>query len=304
MDRVERLFLKVRRGSPVLRFLLRVAFRTVSAVGLFLRAFNSSPTLWLMALIAIYLYRRSHALSPPYSFEQLLSWFGALDPAASTALLGILVTVMGFVVAFSVAHSSWRAQRRTDIRLAAGEELLDFFTAAVDELDIISDFASQLIDAQEAIGSGAPSTEVDWRVERIVDSVTRCIEARERTANFTGRVHSLQGRHHNILASQPMATTAFETAKTRYLAAAAKIYFVAPITKPNPAYVLAFLRHSSTTAWAECVAAVEMNSAPCLAAAAGLRAMFQADVVRPNLWFGLSSGKTANTLFPPKGSNP
>lgn len=138
---------KIIESTPKMRAGHRAAILFVAGVFVFLRLLITTPVGWLIAAIIVY------SLLPHLSPAGLLDWILGQDKETKVAFGTSALTVIGFLVAFSTAHSAWRAQQRALIQLATGNEIYAFFRQVWNDTLTLELFAERLVKTRQIVVS-------------------------------------------------------------------------------------------------------------------------------------------------------
>ncbi len=77
----------------------------------------------LILLIILYFALPYFTDIQPYSFDELLLFVMNLDPQYKVAILTSLITVVGFLIAFQTATTTWKQQMHTNLSLQAANDI-------------------------------------------------------------------------------------------------------------------------------------------------------------------------------------
>lgn len=124
------------------------------------------------------------------------------------------LTFLGVVVAYA-AISTWKDEKRTEIRMAAGSDIAAFFQGASDTTHAIGTAADDLLELQRLVIEGAPNPDLLLQCNLIFERRAESLAAREQLNAAAVAVYSLQGRHTVVLNTSAIATYAFHKANRR-----------------------------------------------------------------------------------------
>ena len=94
----------------------------------------------LVLSLSAYFYLRRTSLSRPLMPSQLLAWFAAQRYEIKLGILGALLTVVGFAIAFWTASTTWRRQKELELRIEGHKAILTRFQRALRLLNSLDSY--------------------------------------------------------------------------------------------------------------------------------------------------------------------
>lgn len=110
---------------------------------------------WLPLILAVIAYKQAYRFGiEPMTLADLAALIAEMDETLLAALLGSLVTVIGFFAAFATAHSSWKAQQRMLLFIQCAAETNEHFQLAADSASTLESYARKIIRLRQAHNEG------------------------------------------------------------------------------------------------------------------------------------------------------
>jgi hypothetical protein len=191
--------LEIFRSAPPR--LIAVMLRYVLPVILALRfLIGSTFGLAILSLI-LYFCMWQFGESKPLTFAQLALWIDDLPPEAKTAFVSVILTVLGFLVAFHTATANWKAETQARMKLEIADQVEDFFNEVLYLSDKATSFADRLLNAVEDAKKLGRSAENDFKVQYEYSKAAEFLATRDRLIELSVRVHRLGSRHSTTLLS-------------------------------------------------------------------------------------------------------
>lgn len=131
-----------------------VAFVWISGT---VRWFMGSLTGLLIFLAALWWYLRWNGQVKPFGPGELVLWFESQRDDVKLALAAMLLTLMGFMVAFWTASMTWRRQKELELRIEASKAIHARFERALRPLNSLEAYLDVLIKGISAAEAIAPS---------------------------------------------------------------------------------------------------------------------------------------------------
>lgn len=254
-----------------------------TAVFLFLRWLISRPTGILIGTILAYFLLFRVTAFKPLSPGEMLLWLASEPRDVTIAITTALLTIVGFVVAFSIAQSAWKSQRRTEIRLAASDEIYGFFQEAWDHLLTLGLYCDSLSEFHEMLhGSTADPALIAVKSQRILDSTQKFHQSRHRLSRMSIEVHSLRAKHEIVLSNQWFGIKLFQSALGSLELVVSAMWITAPVSIDDAQKLFAFVVSFDRAEWDSLSRIVDESRAKGMAATGALRGMMISDVIKPS----------------------
>jgi hypothetical protein len=256
-----------------------------------------APLTYLVAMILLYRYRLSHSASPPLTGAEFALWVDGLDSTMQAAILGSLVTVVGFLMSFSIGTKQWRSQKEAEILLQMTDDVHSFFSRAADSTRTLSRVASRLIKLQKLMNAGLPlDVEGMTLVKLLEGDILPMLEARRQLLRAAIEVHDIRSKYSVPITSSPIGYWGFQQA-TKYLERISElVYFTSEVNPADTAAVSIMYRDFDETMAAELVAINDHDVPKMLGAASISKGGAFSKVVRPNFWSVFFTGGMLNSV--------
>lgn len=269
---------KIIESTPKMRAGHRAAILFVAGVFVFLRLLITTPVGWLIAAIIVY------SLLPHLSPAGLLDWILGQDKETKVAFGTSALTVIGFLVAFSTAHSAWRAQQRALIQLATGNEIYAFFRQVWNDTLTLELFAERLVKTRQIVVSRKlPPADIEFHVSRLLENVRELEALRQRLSRASIEVHGLRAKHEVVLTSIATGPTAMHVAIEALSSIAERMWFPVPSPATDIPTAIAFLTICDPKAWQEFHGQAEKSRGTGEMAVSAINGFFVGHLVRPTI---------------------
>lgn len=118
--------------------------------------------------VALYLLRWEFGDPAPWTAQQMAVWVAELPTSVASAIAASLIAVVGFLIAFRTAASSWKAAAKAKLYESAAADYEEFFAEVTALLSSASVYVDSLLD----IAKHAPLLNSIWRVPECVRGAT------------------------------------------------------------------------------------------------------------------------------------
>lgn len=256
-----------------------------------------APLTYLVAMILLYRHRMSDSESPPLTVAELTLWVDGLDSTMQAAILGSLVTVVGFLMSFYIGTKQWRSQKQAEILLEMTDEVHSFFSRVADSTRNLSRVASRLIKLQSKINAGMPlNAEGITLVQLLERDVSPMMEARRQILRAALEVHDIRSKYSVPITSSPIGYWGSQQA-AKYLERISElVYFTSEVDSADAAAVSDMVRNLDELMAAELVAINDHDVPKMLGAASIAKGGAFSKVVRPNFWSVFFTGGMLNSI--------
>jgi len=221
----------------------------------------------------------------PLSFDGLMEWVVNQSETTKAALLGSIIAVIGFMVAYATATSNWKSQLLANLKIQAAGEIAAFFTECTKLATGCEIYAGALVKAVNEIQKGCPNDKAELLAHYNREGGHLFKQQRDRLLSLGVEVHLLGGKYGTLLSTSPglmsemgLATKALENITD-------KLWINVPYhiqNDPNP--VQTFLNQVNVT---ECIAlidSVNKNYDMLTSSSGDVRGRLTSDVVGYNFW--------------------
>ena len=240
----------------------------------------------LVLSLSAYFYLRRTSLSRPLMPSQLLAWFAAQRYEIKLGILGALLTVVGFAIAFWTASTTWRRQKELELRIEGHKAILTRFQRALRLLNSLDSYLHVLINALRTLTPQMPEAEKALHIAFSNSQAMEFSKSRQQLYAAMLDVYELHSEYAVIFANVIAVPTDLRKAAAAIEAAQRQLASVVPPTAdPHaPQFVQTFLSRCNLqileAAHAECGRAREVASG-IFGRASGV--LIHA-IVKPNFW--------------------
>lgn len=208
------------------------------------------------------------------------------DTEARIAVFSSLLTVGGFLLAFMTAHWSIVATTRRQLRMAAQDEIREFFDSAHKELLVLSSAAEQMIDLQLLLRGRCNLHDVYLGMDVLRNNYEKTLAARDSLQSRLLMLPSLRVKHQPLFSAWPTTGLLFDFASKRLSSACRGIIF--PLADPKyPRHLnLYYLLTCNARRWRYFVSNVEREGLAMLGASGGVTGVLGSGVlpISPFSW--------------------
>lgn len=178
----------------------------------------------------------------PFSFSSLVDWFSDQEDATKTSLLGSIVTVTGFLIAFASASYNWKSQALSQLRMQAAAEIDRFFAQCTQRATDCRLYAEGLVEAVSEIQNGCDRNEAVFLARYHREKGLEFEKHRQELVALGIEAHRLQGRYTNLLTLSPGLIANMQIAISALARIADEVWFSKPfIIDRDPDPVSSFI---------------------------------------------------------------
>lgn len=149
----------------------------------------------------LYCFMWNFSETRPFTLAQLALWLDELPSEAKTSFITVVLTVLGFLVAFHTATANWKAETQARMKMDIADQIEMFFSEVLRLSDKTTIFAERLVTAVENIREQGRSAELDFQVSYAFSKSTEFLATRDRLTELSVQVHRIGSRHGATLLS-------------------------------------------------------------------------------------------------------
>ncbi|WP_363796254.1 hypothetical protein ABU614_11915 [Lysobacter firmicutimachus] len=181
---------------------LGMAVSVVLAVFIFL--FSSSLGLLILSLV-LYSFVSAYSEYEPWTFAELVSWVGQQKQET-------IIAVVGFVVAFWIAVATWQRQKRTELRIEAGREVVNHFLRVIDLQVALEIFAEEFVKLRRDGASISRTDALEWayRISVFLERIPVARAQRKELSELIQGAHTVKQRNVPVLVSTGFFSLPFQ----------------------------------------------------------------------------------------------
>lgn len=245
----------------------------------------ATATLWgsLILLLVIYASLMRWADPRPLTMGELADWAAKLDPTASSTLLAAILTIVGFLVAFRSAHTTWKLQQLGTLRIAAAEEMHVFFQDVANALVTMELHVEQLLDLKRDISQGKDFEALESSARWLNSQSQNYLEARQTLREKSVHFHGLRAKHDLVVSGKQVARIALSAVTTQMEIVGTAIWVQVPTGSTDEEMTLNWVANCDGVVWHEFISTSMGARYKILGAAGAIRASLFNDVLQPNV---------------------
>ncbi|WP_194441460.1 hypothetical protein [Pseudoalteromonas simplex] len=164
-----------------------------------------------------------------YSFTELLNWYIEQSEQTKNTILGSLITILGFLIAYASAMSNSKAQLteglKQQVLLEINQMFIESSKAAV-ECEI---YANALVKCTSELQSGISIEKQNFLMNYYYDQAANFISNKDKLRRFSVDVHDLMRRHALLILSVPFAKSYLDNSINALNQIVNNIYFNIPL---------------------------------------------------------------------------
>lgn len=161
----------------------------------------TKPAGILALSILLYNFAHSLGLGTPYSFSELMLWLDQLSENSKTAVVTSIITISGFLIAFSINSATQKQQLMSQMRIEASNDIEDFFNQAARNLTSANIYAEYLLEVVNHINNGSDAATIEFHLQNVIKETEKYNVLRTVLQKQAIEVHRFQGKYSIIFAS-------------------------------------------------------------------------------------------------------
>lgn len=135
----------------------------------------------------------------PFTPMQLLEWFNIQSEGTKNSIIGALITVIGFMVAYASTSQNWKNQERVKLKLKAADEIEKHVTACTDLIIKTNIYAEWLIDSHKRLSESYEYNEANFIFDYNKEMSSKFISNRDAFIANAQAIHQLKARHFGLI---------------------------------------------------------------------------------------------------------
>ena len=166
----------------------------------------------------------------PFTPLQLLEWFNIQSEGTKNTILGALITVIGFMVAYASTSQNWKNQELVKLKLKAAEEIESHVAICGDLIIKTNIYALWLIDSHKKLRENYEYNEACFIVDYNKMMAQKFNANRDEFIAHAQAIHQLKARHFSLLSLIGRLEGELDIVINRIMEISEKIWFNAPIS--------------------------------------------------------------------------
>lgn len=198
----------------------------------------------LLVSLLLYFIASSIGLAQPYSAYELIFWLSDLPEGYKTTAFSSLLTIFGFLIAFSIGSSQQKQQFISQMKIEVASDIEDFFNEVSRKATDAEIYAKYLLKAAATIQDDTDQNSIDFHMYNVINETNAFLKTREILTAKSIEVHRFKGRYSIILASTWGATEQLNKAIEAFINITDNMWFPTPLINPDtPNKSTIFMRH-------------------------------------------------------------
>lgn len=198
LNKISSANIKVKKALPIFRVW---SFLVVEFLSILKRFLFCSIYGFLVMAVAFYLFSYFSFEVKPLNLEGLFVWMSELGERAKISIMTSLLTIIGFLIAFSAVTANRKAQFLSDLKMAAHEDVDNFTSEYTAAINICTSYLIGFNRVRDRIDLGAHAEEVVQLIGLCTGEVEAFTKARNSLISMSVNVHSLTAKHAVVLLS-------------------------------------------------------------------------------------------------------
>lgn len=248
-------------------------------------------------ILSILLYYSSSSLGfgKPFSFSELILWLDQLPENSKTIIFTSIITISGFLVAFSIGSENQKQQLLSQMRVEASNDIEKFFNKASRNATSADIYAKYLIEIVSYINNGADDDTINFHLHNVINETQKFIPIRSELQEQAIEVHRFQGKYTIIFASTWGVTKKMEAAIDAFTKITNNIWLNTPILRlDDPDIRKTYISHVDVEKCNNYISAYEKNYDLMNEVTGGLRGGMLGSITGLNFSFIINLLKMAN----------
>lgn len=249
----------------------------------------------LILSILLYYSSSSLGLGEPFSFSELILWLDQLPENSKTTIFISIITISGFLVAFSIGSENQKQQLLSQMRVEASNDIEIFFNKASRNTTSADIYAKYLIEIVSYINNGADDDTINFHLHNVINETQKYIPVRSELQEQAIEVHRFQGKYTIIFASTWGVTKKMEAAIDAFTKITNNIWFNTPILRlDDPDIRKTYISHVDVEKCNNYISAYKKNYDLMNEVTGGLRGGMLGSITGLNFSFIINLLKMAN----------
>jgi len=184
----------------------------------------------LFLTILLYYFSNSLGLGEPFSFSELVLWLDQLPENSKTTIFTSIITISGFLVAFSIGSENQKQQLLSQMRVEASNDLEKFFNKASRNVTSADIYAKYLLEIINHINNSDDNT-INFHLQNVIIETQKFLPIRSDLQEQAIEVHRFQGKYSIIFASSWGVIKKMKKAENAFSKITNNLWFNTPILR-------------------------------------------------------------------------
>jgi hypothetical protein len=255
----------------------------------------SKPLGILVLSIIFYKFSCSLGLGQPYSFSELLLWVDNLSESSKTAVITSIITISGFLIAFSINSTTQKQQLMSQMKIEASNDIEEFFNQAARNLTSANIYAKYLLEVGNHITNRSDANTIEFHLQNVIKETEKYNAVRAALQKQAVEVQRFQSKYSIIFASSWGVRKKLKIAVEAFEQVTKNIWFSTPLIRlGDPDIGANYLRHVNIEKCNQFINSYEENFDIINGSIGGLRGGLLGSITGLNLSFVINLLKMAN----------
>jgi len=225
-------------------------------------------------------------LTQPYSAHELILWVHELPENYKTTFFSSILTIIGFLIAFSVGSAQQRQQYISQMKIEVASDIEEFFNEVSRISTDVEIYARYCLEVASVINEGADQNSIDFHMYNIINETNKFLQNRDILKAKSIEVHRFEGRYSIVLASTWGAMKQLDKAVEAFRNITDAMWFPSPLIDPrSPNKQELFLRQIDIERCQRYIEAYKNNYSSMNRTTGGLRGRLIAPITGMNISF-------------------
>jgi hypothetical protein len=169
----------------------------------------------------------------------------SLDPQYKVAILTSVITIIGFLIAFQTATTTWKQQMHTSLRLQAAHEINSTYSRATELITSIRIFADLNLDLINKLKGNMPDIEITSAFNFVQSKYGEFLSNRDELSLLHLKAYNFIGKYSTVLSSTWKSFDQLERINDALRLVAEKMWvFIPQITSEHINYKKLYLQYT------------------------------------------------------------
>jgi hypothetical protein len=239
--------------------------------------------------LLLYYFAPNIGLSQPFTAQELVLWIEQLPDIHKTTIFSSLLTIIGFLIAFSIGSAQQRQQFISQMKIEAASDIEVLFTEISRKVTGTNIYAKYLLKVASIIKDSSDQSSIDFHMHNIINETNKFIQTRDALIAQSIEVHRLTGRYSIILTSSWSVNQELDKAIEAFNKIIDTIWFSTPIINPETKdKETVFMRHINIDECQKYIDTYDVNYLLMNKISGGIRGRLVGSITGMNLSFILA----------------
>lgn len=221
----------------------------------------------------------------PLNIDGLMEWIVVQSESTQATIIGSLITVIGFLIAYATATANWKSQLLAQLKIQAAGEIEVFFAECSKLATDCGIYANALVEAVNEIQKGCSNERAQFLAFYNREQGHLFLQRRERLISLGVEVHRLHGKYSTILLSVPGLKSGLDFATKALQNITNKLWIRVPFSiQDDDIPVQTFLNQINVKECLSLKSAVDENHGELGFSSGGVRGNLLSTVTGFNFW--------------------